>query len=145
MPQNEPHEWVGREQLHLAAQDGDLEKIRELVMAGYPVNAFDELSFPPLHYAAMGEHFEVAKYLLSVGADVNPHEEDKIGNTPLGEIAGNCSFAMAHLLVEAGADPTSPGWMQLTALHKAKARKKVEGKRVYELLESAAKKRHRAP
>jgi ankyrin repeat protein len=144
MPQNESNEWVEREQLHLAAQDGDLEKIRKLVMAGYPVNAFDDLSFTPLHYAVMREHFEVAKYLLSVGADVNAHEEEKIGNTPLGEIAGNCSFAMASLLVEAGADPSIPGWMQLTALHKAKARKKAEGRRVYELLESTAKKRHQA-
>ena len=145
MPQNIPEEWTEREQLHNAAQDGDLEKVRTLTTAGYPVNAFDDLSFTPLHYAVRGEHLEVAKYLLSVGADVNAHEEAKIGNTPLREIADNCSFEMAKLLIEAGADPTIPGWMQLTALHKAKARQKADGRRVYELFESAARKLHRAP
>ena len=145
MPQNEPNGWIEREQLHWAAQNGDLEKVRQLIMAGNPVNAFDDLSFTPLHYAVKGEHFEVAKYLLSVGAEVNAHEEEKIGNTPLGEIAEHCSLAMANLLIEAGADPTIPGWMQLTALHKAKARKKPEGKRVHDLLESVAKRRRRAP
>ena len=49
---------------------------------------------------------------------------------------------MAELLVNAGANPTIPGWMQLTALDRARDRKKDEGKRVYELLVKAAKEKY---
>lgn len=58
-----------------------------------------------------------------------------------GAIAGNCDFEVAKLLINAGANPTIPGWMQITALHRAKTRKKPEGQRVYQLLLDAAKKK----
>ena len=90
--------------------------------------------YTPLHYAVMGGRLEVVRYLLSVGADVNVHEEGKIGETPLGCVAANCSYEMAELLVKVGANPTIPGWMQLTALDRARDRKKEEGRRVYALL-----------
>jgi len=48
------------------------------------------------------------------------------------------SLAVATLLVDFGADPRIPGWMQLTALHKAEERKDQEGQRVYALLKSVA-------
>ena len=135
-------DWYEKEQLHFAAQDGNLEVVQELVERGYEVNAFDEdLSFTPLHYAAKGEYIEVMKYLLSVGADVNAHDPDVSGETPLGEVAQSCSFEVAKILIEAGADPTIPGWMQMTALHRASRRKKLEGLRVYELLLNTAVRR----
>lgn len=56
--------------------------------------------------------------LLAVGADVKPMMS-VIGNTPLREVAANCSYEVAKILIEAGADPTIPGWMQITALHQA--------------------------
>jgi ankyrin repeat protein len=135
-------DWFTKEQLHFAAQDGDLAKVKTLVDCGYDVNAFDEdLFFTPLHYAAMGEHIEVMKYLISVGADVNAHNPDFAAETPLGQVAQNCSFEVAKTLIEAGADPTIPGWMQISALYRASKREKTEGLRVYELLLSAAKER----
>lgn len=133
-------DWFEKEQLHFAANEGDIDKVKELIRDGYDVNAFDEdLSLTPLHYAAKGEHLEIVEYLLSVGADVNAHEEVKICETPLGEIAANCSYEMAELLINAGANPAIPGWMQITALDRARNRTKAEGKRVYELLAGAAK------
>lgn len=136
-------DWHQKEMLHFAAGDGDLKKVRELVESGYDINAFDDgLSFTPLHHAVKGGHIEVVKYLLSVGADVNANEEEKIGETPLGEVSANCSYEMAELLVKAGANPTIHGWMQITALDRARSRKKEEGRRVYELLLSAAKNFH---
>jgi ankyrin repeat protein len=82
---------------------------------------------------------DVMKALIEAGADVNAHDERRIGNTPLGEIAGDCSFGVAKLLVDAGADPRIPGWMQLTALHKSAERKRPEGAQVHELLKATAK------
>ena len=134
-------ELTERMRLHFAAQDGDLKEARELIEQGFDVNAFDEFTSTPLHCAVNGGHIEVAKYLLSVGADVNAHLEEKAGDTPLGDVAGNCSYEMAELLIKAGANPTIPGWMGLSALDHASGRKRKEGVRVYELLLETAKKK----
>jgi ankyrin repeat protein len=131
-----------KDQLHFAAADGDLNKVKELLQKGFDVNVFDEnLSFTPLHYAVKGNHIEVAKYLISVGADVNAHQLEKIGETPLGEVAANCTYEIAELLVKAGANPTIPGWMKITALDRAAKRKKEEGKQVYNLLLEISRKK----
>lgn len=132
-----------RTDLHFAAQDGDLRRLRELLLKGYDINSFDDIGKTPLHYAVAFERVEVARYLIEQGADVNAHDESTIGNTPLGEVAGSCSLRIAQLLIEAGADPTIPGWMQLTALYKAEARKRGEGPEVYRLLVRAARARQR--
>lgn len=132
--------WFEREQLHFAADEGNLEKVIELIDEGYDVNLFDsDLSLTPLHYAVRGGFIEVSQYLLNNGANVNAHDEEKIGETPLGDVAATCSYEMAELLVRAGANPSIPGWMQITALHRAKDRKDQEGKKVYELLAKTAK------
>ena len=133
-------DWFEQERLHDAAQSGDIEECKRLLDEGQDPNAFDELGMTPLHYAAEGQHLEVMRLLIDSGACVNAHDERVIGNTPLGEVAGSCSFEVAKLFVAAGADPTIPGWMQLTALHKARDRKRPEGLRVRQLLEQAARK-----
>jgi len=135
-------EWFEKGQLHFAAQDGNLERVKKLIADGYPLNVFDDIDKTPLHYAAEKEHFDVAEYLIKSGADVNAHNRDRAGDTPLGAIAGNCSYNMAKLLVDAGADPSIPGWMHLTALNKAQERKKEEGKRVFSLLVKVSKQKH---
>ena len=129
-----------KEQLHFAADEGDIDKVKELIENGADINAFDEdLSFTPLHYAVTEKHIEVVKYLLSKGANVNAHQEEKIGETPLGEVEENCSYEMAEILIKAGANPIIKGWVQITALDQARDRKKEEGQRVYELLLKTAK------
>ena len=127
-----------REQLHFAAQDGDVETVTRLLNEGHELNVFDELGKTPLHYAAEHGHLDVMRLLLSSGADVNAHDERVIGNTVLRDVASNCSFDVAKILIDAGADPTIPGWMLLTALDKAQERKKPEGLQVRQLLEQAA-------
>lgn len=128
--------------LHFAAQHGNEDLIKQLLKEGCPVNNFDELGNTPLHYAAQEGHIAVIKLLLEAGADViNAHDESTISDTPLGAIAGNCDFEVAKLLIDAGANPTIPGWMQLTALYRAQMRKKPEGQRVYQLLLNVAKKK----
>ncbi len=130
-----------KEALHYAAQDGDIDKVRELIKTGGDLNQFDyPLSWTPLHYAANGEHIYIARMLIDAGADVNAHNEVEIGETPLGLIAASCSYDIAKVLIDAGADPRIPGWMGISALDRASERKKPEGRSVYELLDVAARK-----
>lgn len=126
--------------LYEAARSGNIEDVRRLLLEGYSTNHFDDLGKTPLHYAAEYGHLEVMEALIKAGANVNAHDERVIGNTPLGDVASSCSFEVAKLLIDSGADPTIPGWMQLTAQHKARERKRPEGLRVCQLLEQAAKK-----
>jgi len=134
-------DWFDQEQLHFAAEDGNLNKVKNLIDAGYDVNVLDEsMELTPLHYAVRAEKFKVAEYLLSIGANINAHVEEKAGETPLGNVAQTCSYEMAEFLIKNGANPVIPGWMQLTAIDRSKKRKKEEGQRVYELLLKTAKK-----
>jgi ankyrin repeat protein len=41
-----------REALHFAAGEGELCRVEELLAEGYPINAFDDMSWTPLHWAA---------------------------------------------------------------------------------------------
>lgn len=127
--------------LHRAASAGDMEAMRALLDAGFPINAFNDLGHTPLHCAAMRGHIEAVRYLIKAGADINAHDEEKIGETPLGEVAANCSFAMAMALVDAGADPTIPGFMCNTALDRSSSRRRGEGKKVHKFLVDTVKQR----
>ena len=131
-------EVLRREQLHSACTKGDIADVTRLLKEGHNPNAFDELGRTPLHYAAQHGHLDVMRLLLDSGADVNAHDESVIGDTVLLHVASNCSFEVAKVLIDAGANPTIPGWMMLTALHKSEERKKPEGVRVHQLLLTAA-------
>ena len=135
-------EQFKREALHFAASKGDLPRVKELLAEGYPINAFDDLSWTPLHHAAGGEHLAVVRHLIAAGSDVNAHEESRIGNTVLRHVAPSCSPELAKILLDAGADPTIPGWMHLTALDKCAERKRPEGLEVQRLLLEAARRRN---
>lgn len=127
-----------REQLHSAAAAGDLARVNELLRRGYPVNRFDDLESTPLHYAVERGHIAVVERLIAAGANVNAHDERVIGNTPLSDNIEECSYEMVQRLVDAGADPTIPGWMQLTALDRARKRTDGDAPRIRQLLQRAA-------
>jgi ankyrin repeat protein len=126
-------------ELHFAAQKGNLGAVVELLRAGHDPNQFDECGCTPLHYAAEGAHHDVMRALLAGGADVNACDVEKIGDTVISHVAGNCSLETAKLLVDAGADPTIRGWMQLHALHHSEKRKRGDGPQVHQLLLRAAR------
>jgi ankyrin repeat protein len=128
------NDWYENEQLHFAVQDGNAGKVKSLISDGYDVNLFDEVGYTPLHYAIKNENIEIAQILIESGADVNAHDIDNAGNTPLAEVAQSCSIKVAKFLIRKGADPTIQGWMKLSALDRARKRKKPEGVEVYELL-----------
>jgi ankyrin repeat protein len=133
--------WFNAERLHRAAASGDLEQIKTLLKEGCEIDAFEEdLPYTALHYAVMENHVDAARYLIQEGANVNVHDEARIADTPLGKVAGTCSVEIAELLIGAGADPTIPGWMQITALDRSEKRGDAEGKKVHKLLCDAVKK-----
>jgi ankyrin repeat protein len=130
-----------REQLHRAAQDGDLARVNDLIERKYPLNRFDDLGQTPLHYAVQNNRLEVVKRLIEAGANVNAHDERVIGNTPLSDYARECTYEMAKVLIDAGADPTIRGWMQMNALDGVRERKDANARKIVRLLEEAAARR----
>jgi ankyrin repeat protein len=128
-----------REQLHRAAQDGDLARVNDLIARKYPLNRFDDLGHTPLHDAVRHNRPEVVRRLINAGADVNARDGRVVGNTPLGNSARDCTYEMAKILVDAGADPTIRGWMQMHALDRARDRTDAEAGRIIRLLEQAAR------
>lgn len=111
----------GRTSVHDAAESGDVGVLRLLLDAGgrSVLGRFDYLQRTPLTCAVDAKHLEAATLLIRAGSDVNAHDEPRIGETALHHAARNGDVKMARLLLDAGADPTIPGWMQLTPAHVA--------------------------
>jgi ankyrin repeat protein len=130
-----------REQLHRAAQEGDLARVKDLIKQRYPLNRFDALGKTPLHYAVQEDHLDVVRSLIRAGANVNAHDDRVIGNTPLSDNAHECSYEMAKLLIEAGADPAIRGWMLMNAFDRARERKDADSHKIIRLLENASDQR----
>jgi ankyrin repeat protein len=130
-------DWYEREQLHFAAMDGDLAKVQTLLQSKPNLHYFDTIGCTPLHYAVEKEHYAVARVLLAAGADINAHDAEHIGETPLGRVVRDCTPEMARFLIDNGADPTIPGWMALTALFRAARRQDDDGPEVLNILQNA--------
>ncbi len=128
-------DWQQREQLHLAAAEGDLAQVGAMLAAGADVTAFDDLGCTPLHHAIEQGHVEIALALLAAGADINARDIARVGETPLGHVVNDCSVAIAKFLMEHGADPATPGWMQLTALDRAARRRDAAAVEVLRVLQ----------
>ncbi|TDL19957.1 ankyrin [Rickenella mellea] len=84
----------------IAAGDGDLERVRELVeQHGISSNAPDQFTYTPMHAAASYGHINILEYLISKGGDVNVTDSD--GDTPLYTVE---SLEIARYLVDRGAN-----------------------------------------
>lgn len=90
--QHEKNIWI-------AAGDGDLGRVRELVeQHALSPNVPDANTYTPMHAAASYGHLHVLEYLISQGGDVNITDED--GDTPLYAVE---NVETARYLVEHGA------------------------------------------
>ncbi|TQL47674.1 hypothetical protein FB562_0740 [Homoserinimonas aerilata] len=86
-----------------AARDGDVEKVKQLVAAGVPVNLTNARGDSLLILAAYHQHAETVDALLALGADV-----DRVND--MGQTAMSCAVfrnngAIVTTLLAAGADP----------------------------------------
>ncbi len=87
--------------LHRAALRGDSAAVEKLLEEGADPNALNEAGATPLHYAVTDERMVAA--LLARGA--KPDVISKRGITPLlGAVSRPDSYAVARLLMDAGAD-----------------------------------------
>ncbi len=106
--------------LHVAARDGkgDWKMIDFLVNeCGLPVNGRDEYGRTPLMNAAANGHYDMAKKLIGLGADV--HTGNHGGVSALSYAAGSGNDKLVELLLKNGCDPNvgdKDGW---TPAHRA--------------------------
>lgn len=126
--------------LHAAVEDVNLPMVNLLLdHDGAALEGFDYVDRTPLIIAVEMGNVPIARRLIGAGADVNAHNEPRIGDTALGRAAENGTLEMVTLLLGAGADPTIPGWMARTPLDKARGRKRGEGPAICEMMEKAAR------
>lgn len=95
-----PHEALAGP-IHEAAKAGDAEQVEQLIAGGAEVDERDQARMTPLHWAADG-HLDVARVLISKGADVNA--ADFAGGSALLVATYYGHEAIAELLISAGAD-----------------------------------------
>ena len=69
------------DELIRSAKDGDIEKVKQLIVQGADVNAKDVSGKTALLWAAWYGHTEVVKLLIQAGADVNAKDDE--GRTAL--------------------------------------------------------------
>jgi ankyrin repeat protein len=110
---------VGQMDLFEAASAGDLDRLTEL-LAVDPASIEQRSGdgFTALHLAAFFGRDEVARLLVSRGADVDARGRGWMTGTPLHSAAAGRHAGVLDVLLEAGADPNarqSGGWTPLHA------------------------------
>jgi len=90
------------ESLFEAVRKGDTEQVRKLITPPVDVNAKDKKGQTPLHFAARHGHEQIARLLISGGADVNVNMADESW-TPLLDAASKGHTKLVKLLLEKGA------------------------------------------
>ena len=98
--------------IHEAAVDGNIEAVKQHLAAGVNVNAKDETSWTPLHFATTKA---VAELLITKGADVNDKNND--GMTPQHFAVGHPHKGILELLIDKGADVNAKNILGGTLLH----------------------------
>ena len=97
-----------------ACQEGNLEKVRDLVESGQQL----DLNKGALHYAAGNNFYQVCRYLLDKGADPNARLEP-LGATPALWACRNGHAYIVHLLLDNKAEASICDGFGCTMLHLA--------------------------
>ena len=101
--------------IHKASEEGNIEVVKQHLAAGTDVNEGDEDGDTPLIYALEEGHKEVARLLITKGADVNT-KRDFAKTSPLHFAAIYDLKEIATLLIAKGANVnarSSRGWTPL--------------------------------
>jgi ankyrin repeat protein len=110
----------GRADLHYAARDGDVKKVRSELKAGADVNLADRNGWTALHFASQAQSAPCVQALIDHGGNI--HSADSHGNTPLQRavFAYTDDPATIGVLRAAGADPLKKNKHGVSALSLAR-------------------------
>ena len=89
--------------LHEAAYLGNVEEVNRLISEGFDLESHDFWSKTPLHIAAEGGQFNVARTLITLGAQLDA-VRGLIGETPLHLASGYGHRLLVNLLLAHGAN-----------------------------------------
>lgn len=90
------------DQIVYAAENGHVEKVKELLDAGIDPNVQDSSGNTPLAIATDYGRIEIVRVLLEAGAD--PNLQDRSGHTPIIYTGRFGQIEIAELLIDYGAD-----------------------------------------
>lgn len=111
--------------LRKAAQDGEIQTVKELLDKGANANAKDKTGRTVLHWAAPArDNSEMVKLLIAKGADVNA--KDNEGETALMIASSQSNPGIVTALLEAGAEVNAQNKVGGTALMAAAFRANLE-------------------
>jgi len=102
-----PLSVFSNEDLFSAAEEGDLNKVMQLINSGISVNTINSEGRTLLQVAAREDDLDLVKRLIVKGAEVDNRGEKK--NTPLNIAAKKSSLAIVKLLLDSGADINTIG------------------------------------
>jgi len=108
---------IGELQLLKACGDGDMARVQELVDKGFEVDQKINGSMP-LQMAVLGNHVDVARFLISRGAPLNK-KTGPSGFTLLHWATQSCHLEVANVLLEHGLHVDAKAKWKRTSLHQA--------------------------
>lgn len=111
--------------LHQAAVNGDLDRVKALVGQGADVNSLNRMQMTPLVIAARSNHTAVCKYLADNGADLNVR--DHRGMTALLHAVNRNNRELVAFLLKKGADVNITNERGENALSLAKKKRDTGG------------------
>lgn len=116
--------WIddeGETLLHLAVHQRDDELLAFLLQFAHvrSLASFDEVGHQPLHAAAWEGRADAVQRLRGVGADANARDEARNDDTAIKVAVRKGHPEIVAMLLRAGADPTIPGWMGVSAVDEA--------------------------
>ena len=87
--------------IHQAAEDGNIEAVKQHLASGTLVNAVNKYDETPLMISVIFDQMETLEFLISNNADVNLKNKD--GESPL-HVAGGAKKELIEFLISNGAD-----------------------------------------
>ncbi len=105
--------------LFIAAEQGDIEKVKSLLASGQDINMKNFCGFAPLHAAICAKQPQMAHFLIENGADVNL--TDHLNRNPLMLAALHRQTETVYMLLKAGADRSHTDFQQKSIYFYAKA------------------------
>jgi len=111
--------------IHKAARKGNIEAVKQHLVAGTDVKSRDKYGGTPLHFSATFGHKKICELLIANGADVNAKDGESM-MTPLLGAAARGHKEIIELLIAKGADINAKNASNKTPVDAASDFKHIE-------------------